>query len=46
MWRKALLPLLLILAAVLLLAAAAYWYEQRFGTEGSFPATGHEGHGH
>jgi hypothetical protein len=39
--KRAVLPILLILLAVALLAALSYWYEQRWGIEGSFP---HEHH--
>ena len=39
--KKVLIPVLLMLTAIVLLAAVAYWYEQRFGSEGPFPAHHH-----
>ncbi len=39
--KKALGPILWMLLAIALLAAAAYWYEQKWGLEGPFPAEGH-----
>jgi hypothetical protein len=39
--KKALLPIVLFLAVILLLAAASYWYDQKYGSDGPFPAQGH-----
>jgi hypothetical protein len=39
--KRALLPILLMLLAVAVLAALTYWYEQRWGIEGTFPDDHH-----
>jgi hypothetical protein len=39
--RKVLLPLALFLGAIVLLTASAYWYEQKYGSDGSFPSDRH-----
>jgi hypothetical protein len=39
--RKVLLPLALFLGAIVLLTAAAYWYEQKYGSDGSFQSDDH-----
>jgi uncharacterized protein YxeA len=40
--KKVLLTFVLILAGILLLMAVVYWYDQKYGSEGPFPAQ----HGH
>jgi len=42
--KRVLLPILLILLAIGLLAAANYWYEQRWGVNGSFIDDEHHHH--